>query len=363
MNSGFDFEGADRLLPEHQARVGHKASEPGDVVFTSKGTVGRFAFVSASPSRFVYSPQLCFWRITDPEVIDPRFLYFWMHGSECQSQFHALKGQTDMADYISLRDQRGIELSLPPLHEQRSVSATLGALDDKIASNKRLANVLRATMWAVFEHEIVNAEEPTADEADLTVVAQFVNGRAFTKDATGSGRPILRIKELNAGLGSATLYSDAVAKDENVARHHDLLFAWSGSLDAYRWHGPDSLINQHIFKVIPHEGYPMWFVEGWLRHHMSEFQRIAADKATTMGHIKRGHLSRARVLIPSLEKLGTLDASLRPLDQEVGVLAAESRTLEKMRDLLLPRLVMGRLRPPGDVEMSEHEGPLAGVAA
>jgi type I restriction enzyme S subunit len=62
--------------------AGSKVSEAGDVVFTSKGTVGRFAFVRDDTPRFVYSPQLCFWRSLDRQVIEPRFLYYWMFGRE-----------------------------------------------------------------------------------------------------------------------------------------------------------------------------------------------------------------------------------------------------------------------------------------
>jgi len=62
INDGFRFQGADCFPSVNLARVGNKISEPGDVVFTSKGTVGRFALVRPTTERFVYSPQLCFWR-------------------------------------------------------------------------------------------------------------------------------------------------------------------------------------------------------------------------------------------------------------------------------------------------------------
>ena len=47
----------------------------------------------------------------------------------------------------------------------------------------------------------------------------------------------------------ASLWAELEADRENVAEPGDLLFAWSGSLDVYRWPGPEALINQHIFKV------------------------------------------------------------------------------------------------------------------
>nr|MBI2905507.1 restriction endonuclease subunit S [Chloroflexota bacterium] len=87
INDGFRFGDADYFPEENLARIGNKVSQSGDVVFTSKGTVGRFAFVRSTTPRFVYSPQLCFWRSLDHREIDPRFLYYWMFGREFFVQF------------------------------------------------------------------------------------------------------------------------------------------------------------------------------------------------------------------------------------------------------------------------------------
>ena len=82
INGGFEFADADHFPEENLHQVGNKVSQPGDVVFTSKGTVGRFAFVKDNTPQFVYSPQLCFWRSLDLDLINPRFLFYWMSGRE-----------------------------------------------------------------------------------------------------------------------------------------------------------------------------------------------------------------------------------------------------------------------------------------
>jgi len=72
---GFNFQEADCFPEDNLARVGAKVARPGDVVFTSKGTVGRLAFVTDDTGAFVYSPQLCYWRSKDVNTIDPRACY------------------------------------------------------------------------------------------------------------------------------------------------------------------------------------------------------------------------------------------------------------------------------------------------
>src|SRR5207247_6499698 len=100
LDNGFHFEDADILNEEsvHLAARAHKISLPGDVAFTSKGTFGRFALVRDHTPQFVYSPQLCFWRVRRGGIVDPTFLYYWMQSADCMIQLNEIKGLTDMAD-------------------------------------------------------------------------------------------------------------------------------------------------------------------------------------------------------------------------------------------------------------------------
>jgi len=110
LDSGFNLAGAAVLSAESVVKAGAKAGRPGDVAFTSKGTIGRFARVDSQTPRFVYSPQVCYWRSLDRERLHPAILYCWMLGDGFRAQIDAVAGQTDMALYVSLRDQRQMEV-------------------------------------------------------------------------------------------------------------------------------------------------------------------------------------------------------------------------------------------------------------
>ena len=45
INDGFHFSDADKFPEQNLSKVGEKVSRPGDILFTSKGTVGRYAIV------------------------------------------------------------------------------------------------------------------------------------------------------------------------------------------------------------------------------------------------------------------------------------------------------------------------------
>lgn len=276
--------------------------------------------------------------------VDSRFLAYWLLGNK-----PLLLALVDPASHgtgrIHTNVLQDVQMLLPPPGEQAAIAEILGALDDKIELNRRMNETLDALAWTMFKSTFIDPSR-IRDEwewGSVADLARYVNGRNFTKEATGSGRMVIRIAELNSGPGPATVYSDVEAHEENIAREGDILFSWSGSLGVYRWHRDEALINQHIFKVIPAR-YPAWFVFFHLRNAMPFFRDIASDKATTMGHIKREHLAQAPLALPPQPVTDAMSGKIAPLYDMTGALARQSRTLSQLRDALLPKLISGEIR-------------------
>lgn len=153
---------------------------------------------------------------------------------------------------------------------------------------------------------------------------------------------VIRIAELNSGPGGSTVYNDIEVPDEKTARAGDILMSWSGSLGVYRWFRDEAVINQHIFKVIPAD-FSAWLVFDRLDAIMPVFRGLAADKATTMGHIQRGHLTSVEAEVPKQSALDNLSTEVEPLWERLLLAEREVLGLESLRDALLPELLSGRL--------------------
>ncbi|WP_298134018.1 restriction endonuclease subunit S [Micropruina sp.] len=265
------------------------------------------------------------------------------HMADTRFLGHAL-AQTDISGYLSgstlpkltRRAMDSIVLDLPPLPTQRAIVEVLGALDDKIAVNQSVVTACDELRRANYEAAVGEASRP------LSELARFVNGRAYTKSATGTGRVVVRIAELNSGLGGSTVYNDIEVPEDNLARPGDLLFAWSGSLTAARWYRPEAIVNQHIFKVIPNHDWPLWLVACAVDRKLEDFKAIAADKATTMGHIQRRHLDEP-VGVPDPAAIAASDALMTTLWGRALAAEVESLHLADLRDTLLPHLMSGRI--------------------
>lgn len=144
IDGGFQFTDCEYMGVDGVQAAGDKVSRPLDSVFTSKGTVGRLALVSKSTPTFVYAPQLCFWRAADPSRLNPFVLHQWMHGDEFGEQVDMTKGQTDMADYVSLTDQRRMRITLPSPKRQAEVGRHLERLYGMMDQNTTQIGTLAA---------------------------------------------------------------------------------------------------------------------------------------------------------------------------------------------------------------------------
>ena len=155
--------------------------------------------------------------------------------------------------------------------------------------------------------------------------------------------PVLKIRELSNGITDSADWATSSVRPDYIVEAGDVIFAWSASLMVKVWNGEKCVLNQHLFKVTSRE-FPKWFYLRWCKHHLAEFIAISASQATTMGHIKRGDLDAAMVLVPPPTVLDAMSQQMTPLLDKQIAIARQRKTLEKLRDTLLPKLMSGEVR-------------------
>ncbi|PRI50394.1 Type I restriction modification DNA specificity domain protein [Haemophilus influenzae] len=192
--------------------------------------------------------------------------------------------------------------------------------------------------------EVDGVEVPKGWEVKaLDEIANYQNGLALQKFRPEDDEPFLpvvKIAQLRQGYADGDEKAKANIKPECIIDNGDVIFSWSGSLLVDIWCGGKAALNQHLFKVSSKE-YPKWFYYFYTKHHLTEFQRIAYDKAVTMGHIKREHLSAAKCIVPNDELLA--NKTLENILEKIIFNRLENFNLQNTRDLLLPRLLNGEL--------------------
>ena len=252
--------------------------------------------------------------------------------------------------HISAQQIKEFEVALPPLDEQHAIAGVLGALDDKIEQNRRTARTLEHLARAIFRAWFVDFEPVKAKAAGaasvpsmpqpvfaalptrfvdseigpvpegwevkaIATIATFLNGLALQKyppRGDGEDLRVIKIAELRKGSAEGAAWANSDVAEQYVIGDRDLLFSWSGTLEAEFWFGGKGALNQHLFKVTSSH-FPSWFCFLWIRQHLPWFRAIAASKATTMGHIKRGHLQETPVVVPPNEVLREANDVIGPI--------------------------------------------------
>ena len=179
----------------------------------------------------------------------------------------------------------------------------------------------------------------------LDHIANYQNGLALQKfrpENEDEYLPVLKIAQLKKGFADGEEKASINIKSEFIVENGDVVFSWSGSLMVDIWCGGKVALNQHLFKVTS-DKYPKWFYYYWTKHHLNEFQRIAAAKAVTMGHIKREHLSAALCATPSPQIFNNISKTIGNLLGKAIEVRLENFTLKELRDTLLPNLLSGEL--------------------
>jgi type I restriction enzyme S subunit len=233
---------------------------------------------------------------------------------------------------------------------RQDIGNTFHIIDQRIENCQRILETTSSLISAYCHTAVMNSQ--TEKEISLAKAATLVNGGAFTKNASGVGKIVIRIKELNSGVSESTVYNDIVVPEAKTAFPGDVLFAWSGSLGIYRWFKDEAIVNQHIFKVLP-GAHPVWLCWFHISQALEDFQDIAAGKATTMGHITKDHLERRKVIDLGENEIRLLAENVEPLWEYQLQIGREIEKLLEMRNFILPKLISGEIQILGSGQINK----------
>lgn len=314
------------------------------------------------------------------EKIDQRFLEYLLKGAVVNMK---QVSSGSIFDAISGVNLKSLSLKIPNLKTQKKIAAILSSLDDRIEHNNNLARLLEENAQALYHSWFVrfdpvrakergeaprgiNPDQPMGpelanlfpdkidsdtgipqgwEEKSLSECASFLNGVAAQKHPPENNDfyPVLKIRELRAGGFNASDKASKNVPDKYIVKNGDIIFSWSASLLVDRWFGGEGVLNQHLFLVTPLCDLPEWFVYFANKNYLEHFQNLAAAKGTTMGHIKRGDLDLAKVVVPPGDILRLAESTIGELYNLSGQLREEYMRLAQTRDHLLPRLVSGKI--------------------
>jgi type I restriction enzyme S subunit len=362
-DEGIQLQGADRFR-EDVVLPSSKLTRARDTFVTTKGnSIGRTGYVPGELPQLVYSPHLSYWRSLDEDTLHPEYLRYWARSPDFVSQLHAMAHGTDMAPYLSLIDQKRLVIPLPPIHEQRSIADVLGAIDDKIDSNRRLGAVLEetaATLFRALYLDFVGIED--FEETGIGLIPRgwlvkrveelaTVNARSHTArvhpdrihyiDISSVGaRHVRDVKDL--------AFSEAPSRARRVVRSGDTIVSTvrpERRAMAFIHAAPAGLTASTGFAVLTPGPAAATYVYRLVTSDRCIDFLAAAATGSAYPAVHPSVLALWAAPVPP--DLGeSYERVARPLEGHRHALFAETKTLVELRDTLLPPLISGRMRVP-----------------
>lgn len=195
-------------------RVRKGIGKGGDIVLTHNATIGRLAITNDFDPVFVTNPQTTIWRAIKRDVIDNRYLYYFMKSKGFQDQLLAHTGRNATFDYVSLTKQRSLSIPIIPLSEQKAIAHILGTLDDKIELNRKMNQTLEAMAQGLFKSWFVDFD-PVMDNAFAagTDIPDELHAMAEKRQLVPDSKKLIRTNpELAAKFPSSFVFNETLGK-------------------------------------------------------------------------------------------------------------------------------------------------------
>ena len=331
----------DHISPDYRQAIGDKIARPGDVLLTTKGTVGRRAIFPTGLCAAAYSPQICYFR-TRPDTLLPRYFYYWLGAAEFNGQASHLQHSTDMAPYISLSQLSLTTITVPPLPEQQAIAEVLGALDDKIAANRALITRSRELVQSVFaRHANGLPFQPLSSVAEI-------NANSI-EPAAGKFRYIDISSVADGDYFQPTQldWRDAPSRARRRVQFGDTI--WSTVRPNLRAHAlvledsQDLVASTGLATITARSGD---FAFVFAATDTPGFADHLISNATGSAYPAVSAAALAAAPVPQFDQKrnAAFEKSAAPLLLLSASATQESRTLASLRDTLLPALMSGRLR-------------------
>lgn len=245
---------------------------------------------------------------------------------------------------------------LPPMREQRAIAAALGALDDKIESNRRAVGTLNDLAAAQFS--VWRGATETSRTVTFGSFAD-VHGGATPKTSESSywdgglawttPTDVTRLPSPYLFTTSRTI-SDHGLRSCAAVMHPvgTILMTSRATIGVFAVNQVPTATNQGFIAVRPRRDAHRWFLLEEMRSRVPEFLDNA--NGSTFLEISRGRFKELALEVPADAAIDALDRMLAPLHKKAVQLAQEAAALGDLRDSLLPAVLSGRLRFAEEVD-------------
>lgn len=368
--------GDNRIIHQNTPYIGDKDKErlkkyilrKGDIVFSRVGSVDRRAYVSELEDGWLYSGRCLRVRCLSERAVNSKFLSYYF-GQQSFKEYIRMIAVGATMPSINTEILAGVELKLPPLSKQKAIADTLSSLDDKIDLLHRNNKSLEAIAETIFRHCFVEGNN-TFESGSFSMLLSNVLGGDWGKEkaegkyteevvcirGTDIGSFIMRIQE---SMPVRFIKSDKLKKCK--LEYGDLVIEISGGSDnqstgrtmyvneEYILMFTKPIICSNFCRVLrPKKKEFMYFLYLYLNYlyDCGEFFNLENGTSGIRNLDITSLIDTMKFPLPEKNLILDFNAKIKIIFEKIQFNIMQIRTLESLRDTLLPKLITGEIRVP-----------------
>jgi len=242
------------------------------------------------------------------------------------------------------------------LQKQRRIASILSAYDNLIENNNRRIRLLEQMAENLYKEWFVRFRFPGYEKAEfenglpkgwiyknLFDVAEISYGYAFKSElfcSDPSLNAVVRIRDIQGNRTDT--YTSEICDEKYLIEENSILVGMDGLFHMCLWNGDKAYLNQRVVKINSKNGKICnYLLFKSIQPQIKFWEQVIAG--TTVAHLGDRHLKKINVLIPMESVLVKANAFFNNVMLEKNKLLKQNTLLARQRDLLLPRLMSGKL--------------------
>jgi len=319
----------------------------------AEGLLGSSAVVPRG-GKYLHNQRIGLVTEIDPTSTDRGFLYFLFNTKTVRQQIRASATGVKVRHTAPSRIAQ-VSVEVPEVGVQRRIASVLRSYDDLIANNQRRMTILEEMVCALFGQAIAGrgAMGGVVRRVPIDKVPQWRFVSDSVKPYEGT-KTYFATADVDGpwfvGQGCEYAYEERPSRAQKQPRAYTAWFArmkdtsktpWYGQHDADR--AERSILSSGFagFDSLDPDFFP-FLVTTLGSEAFHKLKDMYCSGATQMSLTNEG-LSRIEVPVPSEESIRAYCRMVGPMLEYSQVLRARIDVLGRARDLLLPRLLSGRV--------------------
>jgi type I restriction enzyme S subunit len=276
---------------------------------------------------------------------DPKFAYYWFVATDLSAYNSGSVQPMLNRNYIA-----NIPVDVPPIHEQRRIAATLGALDAKIDSNRRLITLTeglaRAHFSRLFQIDHLDTGLPLSTLIRINPRRVLPAGQNSTyvgmASLPESSAEVYEWEQKPAGSGQRFTNGDVL-----MARITPCLQNGKTAIVDMLQPGEVGWGSTEYVVLAPKADVTTAWIYCLVRDdRVRDFAIRSMSGTSGRQRFQADRFDQYRIIPPTPEALNEFSNITTPLFTRMTQTRDEVKTLSTLRDVLIPELLSGRVRVP-----------------